>query len=70
MGFFCIVCNPFHGPVQALYQTGLIQLAPVSVQCSNKSLLWDNGPPKASCLCLFAHIVPKNTALAFVGTVV
>lgn len=63
--FFCIVCNPFHGPVQALYQTGSIQLAPVSVLCSNKSLLWDYGPPKASCLCLFASYCPEEHCFSF-----
>lgn len=50
---------------QPLFQIGSIQLAPVSVLCSNKSLLWDYEPLKASCLCLFASYSPEEHWFSF-----
>lgn len=50
---------------QSLLQIGSIQLAPVSVLCSNKSLLWDYEPLKASCSCLFASYSPEEHWFSF-----
>lgn len=50
---------------QPLFQLGWILLAPVSVLCSNKSLLWAYEPLKASCLCLFASYSPGEHWCSF-----